>query len=111
MSDVFIRVGEHLIARLDGPMHFRLIMQPIMAAALAMRAGLTDAREGRSPFLSTCIKHPEHRRELLGHAWSNLRKVLIVAAVLDVVYQIVVHRWIYLAELLITVAVLAIVPY
>ena len=40
-----------LIGRTDGPLTLRLIFQPTVAAILAIRAGLKDAREGRTPYL------------------------------------------------------------
>ncbi len=34
-----------------GPLKFRFVVQPLVAAVLALRAGIRDAREGRAPFL------------------------------------------------------------
>src|SRR5215469_3081070 len=39
------------LARFDGPLHFRLFVQPLMAILFAVRDGSRDAREGRSAFL------------------------------------------------------------
>jgi hypothetical protein len=42
------RCGD-LIDRLTGPMKFRLVLQPVMAAFFAIRSGLEDARAGKPP--------------------------------------------------------------
>jgi hypothetical protein len=111
MDDIFTRYVENLIGRLDGPMHFRFILQPAVATVLAIRAGLRDAREDRPAFLWTVLTKPEQRRESLIRSWKDIGKVLIVAVVLDVIYQVIVHRAVYIFELLTTAALLAFVPY
>jgi hypothetical protein len=47
MEDLLIRVWNNMIARVEGPMNFRLFLQPTMATIFAIRSGLKDAREGR----------------------------------------------------------------
>ena len=92
-------------------MNLRLIIQPTVATILAIRAGLRDARQNRGPFLWTVLFNPEHRRELLLQGWKDIGKVFLLAAILDVVYQLIVHRGVYTLELLITAVTLAIIPY
>jgi len=46
-------------------MRFRFILQPLMAAILSIRDGLSDARTGRSPFLSTVLRNPQERNARL----------------------------------------------
>ena len=48
MKDLLARVWENLGDRVGGPMTFRIILQPVMATLLAVRAGLQDAREERA---------------------------------------------------------------
>jgi hypothetical protein len=86
-------------------------MQPAMAALLAIRAGIRDAREGKPPFLWTVLLDSAHRPELLKQGWQDIRTLLMLAIILDIAYQFIVHRGVYLFELLITVAALAILPY
>ena len=50
MDDMWTRVGTQLLARVSGPMKFRLVLQPCMAAFFAIRAGLADARAGKPPY-------------------------------------------------------------
>jgi len=111
MNDMLTRVWENLIGRLDGPIHFRLIIQPAIAAILATLAGLKDARGGRPAFFWAVVTTPGRRRELVQEGWKDVGKVFIVAIVLDSIYQLIVHRGVYGLELLITATVLAIVPY
>jgi hypothetical protein len=111
MGEILKRVWENLIGRSDGPINFRLIIQPTVAIIIAVRAGVKDAREGRSPFFWSVLSNPHHRPELLRQGWEDVGKVFIIAAILDSIYQLIVHRGVYVLELLITATVLAIVPY
>jgi hypothetical protein len=92
-------------------MNFRLIVQPTVAIVLAIRAGLSDARQGRPAFLWAAITNPAYRPELLRQGWKDVGKVFILAVVLDVIYQLAVHHGVYLGELLFVAIVLAIIPY
>lgn len=105
------RFLENLIGRLHGPLTFRLILQPVMAALLAIRAGLHDARGGRPVYLWGVLSRRGRRRERLLLAWKDLRRLLFLAVALDVLYQIVVLRWVYPLEALVVAALLAILPY
>ena len=111
MNDIFARIWENLNARLTGPMNLRLIIQPIVATILAIRAGLRDAHQGRPAFFWAVLWSPTHRRELLRQGWKDVGNVFVLATILDVVYQLIVHRGVYSLELLITAVTLAIVPY
>jgi hypothetical protein len=105
------RVIHNLFARLDGPLHFRLIVQPLMASTFAVIDGLRDAKMGKPAYFWAMLSNPGHRRELLKSGWKRVGKIFILAVILDVVYQIKVNHWIYLGETLIVATVLAIVPY
>ena len=105
------RAFENLIARVSGPMKFRLILQPIMAIFFAVRAGLHDAKNGVPPYFWTMFTSRDHRRELLRQGWKDVGKIFLVAILIDVVYQIIVIRWVYPGEALLVATVLALVPY
>lgn len=111
MDEILKRVWENLIGRSSGPMHLRLIFQPIVASILAIRAGLRDARQDRPAFLWAAITNPEYRPELIRQGWKDIGKVFVIAAVLDSIYQLIAHRGVYVLELLIVATALAIVPY
>jgi len=111
MEEAFRRGWENLISRPDGPMNFRLIIQPAVAIFFAIRAGLKDARNGQPPFLWTVFSNAGHRSELLRQGWKDVGTVFIVALILDAIYQVIVHSGIYTLELLLAATILALVPY
>ena len=111
MEDMFSRGWEDLIARDSGPLHARLILQPVVAALLAVRAGLKDAREGRPAFFWAVVADPAHRRFLLRQGWKDVGKIFLLALVLDVIYQVIVLRWVYPVQMLIVATAMALVPY
>jgi hypothetical protein len=111
MDELFARVWADLVARIGGPMSFRLVLQPAVAVFLAVHAGIQDARRG-SPFYTWSVfTDPEHRRDLLRQGWKEIAKVFVIAGVLDMVYQFVAFRWIYPGEALLVAFLLACVPY
>lgn len=111
MRDMLARLWMNIGDRVSGPMTFRLILQPAMAALLALRAGLKDAREGRQPYLWTALTDPAQRADLLREGWKAIARVFLLAVIMDVIYQWIVQRWVYPLEALIVAIVLAIVPY
>ncbi len=102
---------EQLLGRTGGPLHFRLILQPVVAIILAIRAGLRDAREGQPIFFWTFLTNPAERKRLAQSGWKDIGKVFIVALVLDVVYQVMVLHTVYPVQSLIVALVVAIIPY
>lgn len=111
MDDILQRVWDNLIGRLSGPMNFRLIVQPLVACIVAVRAGLKDGREDRPAFFWTALSDRQSRTQLIHEGWKDVGKVFLIAAVLDSVYQLMVHRGVFLGELIVTAVVLAIIPY
>jgi hypothetical protein len=111
VEEMFSRGWDELIARDSGPMHVRLILQPLVATILAIRSGLNDAREGRPVFFWTLALQAAQRRTLLRHLWKDVGKLFLVACLLDVVYQLLVLRWVYPVQTVIVATVLAILPY
>ena len=110
LAEVAIIVHD-LIDRVSGPMKFRLVLQPIMAAIFAIRSGLKDARAGKTPYLWSLVSDPAHRADMIKDGWKSVGKVFVLALVLDVVYQIIVERFVYPGEAIIVAFVLAILPY
>jgi len=111
MEEIWNRYIESLFARLDGPLHFRLIVQPTMAAIFAVIDGVKDAKLGNPAYFWEVCTNPEHRRELLEGAWKRVGKIFILAVILDVVYQLKVTHWVYPGETLTVAILLAVVPY
>jgi hypothetical protein len=111
MDHIWERVVSQLLGRVSGPMKFRLVLQPCMAAFFAIRAGLADAKAGKPPWFWELVSNPPQREDMLKEAWKRIGKVFILAVVLDVVYQLIVLRFVYPGEALIVAFVLAILPY
>jgi hypothetical protein len=105
------RVITQLIARLDGPLHFRFFMQPLMASILATIDGVKDGRAGKPAYLWEMVSTAGDRKQLLREGWKRVSRVFLLAVVLDVIYQLIEFHWIYPGETLIVAVVLAIIPY
>lgn len=100
-----------LIGRVDGPMYFRVYLQPLIAIAFAFRDGRNDARQGRAAYGWALLTDAAHRSYLLRDGWKGIGKVFVVAYVLDLVYQYVaLHAW-HPGQALATAVLLAIIPY
>ena len=111
MDELFNWVWDHLVGRIDGPLKFRLLLQPTMAFFFAIRDGLKDAREGRVPYFWAIFTEPGRRRELLIDGWKSVAKVFCLAALMDLIYQYLILGWIYPLAALFVAFMLAFVPY
>ena len=111
IQEILTRFWDQLIAQPNGPLAFRLILQPLMAAILAVLDGLKDARTGRPPFLRTILSDPSQRGPYLREGLKRVLRVIVFAFVMDVIYQYLVLRTFYPMEALVTVFVLAVLPY
>ncbi len=105
------RVWSSLLARPTGPLKFRFILQPTMAAIIAIREGLYDARSGRSPSAWTIISNPSERGGRLREGLNATAKILLFGLAMDTIYQIIVFKAFYPYEALIIAILLAFVPY
>lgn len=111
MGDTSTNFITELIGRIDGPMYFRIYLQPLMAIIFAIRDGRKDAREGRPAYGWALLTNSEHRRYLLQDGWKGVRNVFIVAVVLDLVYQFVVIGGWRPLQALTAALLLAMIPY
>jgi hypothetical protein len=111
MEEWWLRVANNLVGRLDGPLHIRFVLQPLMSLLLAIRDGMRDARSGNPAFLWAVFTGHGARRVLLLNGWKGVGRVVLLALGLDVIYQILAFRKLYPLEALLTAALLAIVPY
>src|SRR5262249_2401429 len=59
------RIWYQELARASAPMKFRFVLQPLMAALVAIRDGRKDARAGRSPYIWALLGEPRERRARL----------------------------------------------
>ncbi len=111
MEDLIARFYEGVMERLHGPMKFRFLMQPLVAAYFGFKAGRADARGGRPVFFWTVVTNRESRGALVKEGWKDIAKVFIMATVMDLIYQFIVFHRLYPTRALLVAAVLCIVPY
>jgi hypothetical protein len=105
------RAWRSILARPSGPLAFRFILQPIMAAIVAIRDGLQDAKRGRSPFFWTILSNPRERWARLREGLNATARILLLGLVMDTIYQTIEFRTFYPYEALIISVLLAFVPY
>ena len=111
MEDLISHVIDDLVGRVSGPMKFRLILQPAMAAFFAIRSGLKDAKDKKPPYFWALFTDPAHRQDMLRNGWKSVGRVIILGLIMDAIYQFIVFRWFYPVEALLVAAILALVPY
>ena len=111
MEEYLRRVWEELVGRVDGPMTFRFVLQPLTATILATRAAMRDAREGRPAYGWALVTDAPRRRALLREGWREVAKVFVAAVIIDLIYEVIVFHTIYPGQSLIVAAVLALLPY
>ena len=111
VHDFITRVLTNLIGRAEGPMHLRLILQPLVACYFAIRAGLRDVRKNNPPFLWSLAFDSGHRVDLLRNGWKDIGKLFGGAVILDVVYQVIELRRVYPGEAITVAVLLAVLPY
>jgi hypothetical protein len=107
----FRRIWYDLVERTDAPMRFRFILQPLMAAIVAIRAGINDARTGRSPYFWTMLGNPSERAHRLNEGLNATARIILLGLVMDMIYQVIVLKQFYPAEAVIVALLFAFVPY
>ncbi len=107
----YLSFFDGLLARLQGPMNLRFLLQPLVAVFFAFRDARKDIREGLPPFFWTLFTDPGHRSHMIKSGWRSICKVFIVAIVLDFVFQYRALRAFHPAVAVFAGLVLALVPY
>lgn len=111
MQDLWTTFMQQMGERVDGPMKFRFVLQPLMAAFLAYKAGMADAKAGRAPYFWSLFSASDHRREIVNDGWKGIGKVFILALVLDIVYQLIATRAFHPGQGMVIAVLLALIPY
>jgi len=83
---------DGIIARFTGPLHFRFIVQPIIAVILAMRDGRLDAKAGTPPFVLSFIVCPSQRSRLFRNAFHAVLIPVIVGIIADAIAQFMIFH-------------------
>jgi hypothetical protein len=107
----FRHIWHDIVEGPGAPMRFRFILQPLMAAIVAFRHGLQDARAGRSPYLWTVIDKPGKRVERLEEGLNATARIILLGIGVDAVYQIIVLKRFSPNEAVVVALLLAFIPY
>ncbi|HET6169634.1 MAG TPA: hypothetical protein VFE01_05605 [Terracidiphilus sp.] len=110
-SGVLERFWSNLIERPDGPMKFRFVLQPLMAAIAAIRDARADARSGRPPWLVEVLGNSEERAQRLREGLNATARIILLGVVVDTVYQLIALGRFYPAEASVVALALALIPY
>jgi hypothetical protein len=117
MQDLLLRVWDNLIARTEGPMHLRFVIQPAVSIYFAIQAGRLDAKTNTIPFLWRFVTAKGKRKAVAKEGWKHSGKIFMMGLAMDLVYQAVViyklgtEENFYPLESIIVAFLLAIVPY
>jgi hypothetical protein len=111
MDEMWTHIAEGLADRVSGPLKFRFVLQPLMAAFFAVRAGLADARAGHPPYFWGLLTDRGERAAMIKDGWHSVGKVVVLAVVFDAVYQLIVSHVVYPGEAVLVASLLALVPY
>lgn len=111
LEDFLGRDWAMLVTRERGPLGFRMILQPLVAAVLAIRAGRRDARNGRRPFGWMLLTNASQRTVLMKESWQDVGRLYGLAVLTDVIYQVLVFRTVHVLQALAVAAILAFPTY
>jgi hypothetical protein len=102
---------EDIPKRLTGPGRFRFILQPLIAALMGIRSGLTDARSGRPPYIYGVLFNGKLRSELLKSGFSTVVNLMLMGILLDSIFQWLIYGTSYPGAALVVGPVLIVTPY
>ena len=111
IQEILERIWTNIAQRPDGPLALRFYLQPTIAAILAIRDGMKDARSGQTPYFWAIVFRPEQRAERLREGLKAVTKVMIIAVILDAIYQWKVLGTFYPGEAVLVAFLLAYIPY
>jgi hypothetical protein len=110
-AEVHQRVWRDIFERPSGPMAFRFLLQPAVAALLAVRDGVRDAHLERSPYFWTVLSDPDRRWPRLREGLIATARVIVLGLIMDAIYQVRVFGTFYPGEAAIVALLLAFLPY
>lgn len=117
MEEYLLRFWHDLVARIDGPMKFRIVLQPLVSIYFAFKAGKRDAKTASVPYFIGLISNKGNTKELLKQGWKDVGKVFVMAIVIDAAYQLIMiygrgtQTEFYPIETIITSIALTFLPY
>jgi hypothetical protein len=103
--------SEGLEARMTGPGKGRFILQPLIAIALGVRDGITDAKQGKPPYFIRVLFKSERKLYVMKTGIKSIATPLTVGIVLDMILQWVIFQGVYLLPAIIAGTILVAFPY
>ena len=110
-EDVIRRALHNILQRSGGPMSFRFMLQPAMAAFAAFHDGVRDARTHRPPYVWAMLTHPASTGAPLREALIATARIILIALAMDALYQTFVLHEFYPGEMAVVAVLLAFLPY
>jgi hypothetical protein len=110
-TEVHHRIWRDILDRPGGPMTFRFILQPCMAAVAALHDGLQDARLGRTPYFWTVLHDPAVRGDRLREGLFSTARIILLGLGMDAIYQYRFLNTFFPGESVLIALLLAFVPY
>ncbi len=110
-AETMQRMWSDFTSRPGGPMTFRFILQPAMAALAALFDGIQDARTGRSPYFWTVLHSRDERTDRLREGLTSTARIVLLGLAMDAIYQWRVLDAFYPVEALLIAVFLAFIPY
>ena len=110
-EDILRRALHNILQRSGGPMSFRFILQPAMAALAALHDGIKDARMSRTPYGWAMLSQPASSRARLREALIATARIILIGLGMDAIYQTFVLHAFYPGEMAMVAVLLAFLPY
>jgi len=110
-ADVRERIFTSIVDRPGGPMTFRFILQPVMAAVMAAIDGMRDARTGTPPYFWSLLTGTTKRVDRIYDGVIATSRVILLGLGMDVIYQWIEFKTFYPGEAAIVAVLLAFIPY
>jgi hypothetical protein len=110
-AEVRSRIWKDIFDRPGGPMTFRFILQPCMAAIAAFADGIKDARLGRDPYLWTILTNAQESAGRMREGLIATARIILLGLGMDAIYQATVLKTFYPGEMALVAILLAFVPY
>jgi hypothetical protein len=77
---MYQRVWRDILERQSGPMTFRFVFQPAMAAVAAIHDGIKDARLGRSPYFWAAVHDRKEFGARLHQGLISTARIILLGA-------------------------------
>ena len=104
-------IPSRVVARLGGPLKFRLIFQPLVAVILGVRHGWQDAKRGEPSLLASIITEPHGRSTRILALVKGILFAMILACVFDGIDQYLIFGWVRISGALTLGITIVALPY